>query len=120
LGLLYHLENPMGALRQLRKITQKLCILETQLTRLNTAVESGWGRESEFLQLPGSLAIYLETDMEQNRLASYRSLSFIPNIAAVRQMLEVAGFSRVVQVEAKPGMNAQYLRNDRGVFLAFV
>src|SRR4030095_11900604 len=70
LGVLYHLENPMGALRQLKRITQKLCILETQLTRFNAAVESGWGRESEFLQLPGSLAIYLETDMEQNRLAS--------------------------------------------------
>jgi len=120
LGLLYHLENPMGALRQLRKITRKLCILETQLTRFNAPVESGWGSESEFLHLAGSLAIYLETDMEQNRLASYRSLSFIPNIAAVRQMLEAAGFSAVIQAEAQPGMNPQYLRNDRGVFLAFV
>ena len=120
LGLLYHLENPMGALRQLRKVTQKLCILETQLTRLNAPVESGWGSESKFLHLPGSLAIYLETDMEQNRLASYSSLSFIPNIAAVHQMLEAAGFSKVIQAAAQPGMNPQYLRNDRGVFLAFV
>ena len=119
LGLLYHIENPMGALRHLRKITQKLCILETQLTRFNGPVESGWGSESKFLHLPGSLAIYLETDMEQNRLASYRTLSFIPNSAAVRQMLEAAGFSAVVQVEALPGMNPQYLRSDRGIFLAF-
>jgi tRNA (mo5U34)-methyltransferase len=118
LGLLYHLENPMGALRQLRKVTRKLCILETQLTRFNAPVESGWGRESEFLHLAGSLAIYLQTDMEQNRLAAYRSLSFIPNVAAVRQMLGAAGFSTVIQVEAQPGMNPQYLRNDRAVFLA--
>ena len=118
LGLLYHLENPMGALRQLRKVTRKLCILETQLTRLNAPVESGWGRESDFLHLAGSLAIYLQTDMEQNRLAAYRSLSFIPNVAAVRQMLGAAGFSTVIQVEAQPGMNPQYLRNDRAVFLA--
>jgi tRNA (mo5U34)-methyltransferase len=120
LGVLYHIENPMGALRQLRKITQKLCILETQLTRFNAAVESGWGKESKSLRLPGSLAIFLETDMEQNRLASYHSLSFIPNIAAVHQMLQAAGFSKVIQATPQPGMNQQYLCHDRGVFLAFV
>ena len=120
LGVLYHLENPMGALRQLKRITQTLCILETQLTRFNTPIESGWGRESEFLNLPVSLAIHLETDMDQNRLASYRSLSFIPNGAAVKQMLEAGGFSKVIQAAAKPGMNRQYLLNDRGIFLAFV
>lgn len=120
LGLLYHLENPMGALRLLRKVTKTLCIIETQLTRFNTMVESGWGREGEKLRLSGSLAIYEETDMEYNRLASYRSLSFIPNIAAVRQMLGAAGFFKVAQVPAQPGMNPQYLTNDRGIFLAFV
>jgi tRNA (mo5U34)-methyltransferase len=120
LGLLYHLENPMGALRLLRKVTKTLCILETQLTRFNTTVESGWGREGEFLHLPASLAIHQQTDMEQNRLAAYRSLSFIPNRAAVRQMLEAAGFLKVTQVPAQLGMNQQYLSNDRGVFLAFV
>lgn len=120
LGLLYHLENPMGALRLLRKVTKTLCIIETQLTRFNTTVESGWGREGEKLRLSANLAIYEETDMEHNRLASYRSLSFIPNIAAVRQMLRAAGFFKVAQVPAQPGMNPQYLTNDRGVFLAFV
>ncbi|MSO24000.1 MAG: methyltransferase domain-containing protein [Acidobacteria bacterium] len=120
LGVLYHLENPMGALRLLRRVTKTLCIIETQLTRFNSTVESGWGREGETLHLPASLAIHQETDMEQNRLASHRSLSFIPNIAAVKQMLKAAGFSKVTQVPAWPGMNPQYLSHDRGVFLAFV
>jgi tRNA (mo5U34)-methyltransferase len=120
LGVLYHLENPMGALRLLRRITRTLCIVETQMTRFNTAVESGWGREGESLHLLASLAIHQQTDTEQNRLASYRALSFIPNMAAVRQMLEAAGFSKVTQVPAQPGMNQQYLSQDRGVFLAFV
>jgi len=120
LGVLYHLENPMGALRLLRKITKTLCIVETQMTRFNDAVESGWGREGELLHLPASLAILQQTDTEENRLAAYQSLSFIPNLAAVRQMLEAAGFSRVTQVPTRPGMNQQYLSQDRGVFLAFV
>jgi len=45
LGLLYHLENPMGALRQLRRVTKTFSIVETQLTRFNAVIESGWGRE---------------------------------------------------------------------------
>lgn len=120
LGVLYHLENPMGALRLLRKITKTLCVLETQLTRFDAEIESGWGREGETLQLRASLAIHQQSDMEQNRLGAYRSLSFIPNKAAVVQMLEAAGFSKVAQVAAQAGMNPQYLRNDRAVFLGFV
>jgi tRNA (mo5U34)-methyltransferase len=120
LGLLYHLENPMGALRQLRRVTKTLSIVETQLTRFNGVVESGWGREGESLHLPASLAILQQTDTEQNRLAAYQSLSFIPNLAAVTQMLTAAGFSRVSQVSVRPAMNPQYLSHDRGLFLAFV
>jgi SAM-dependent methyltransferase len=119
LGLLYHLENPMGAIRILRRVTRSLCIVETQLTRFNDAVESGWGREGETLHLPACLAIHQQTDTDENRLASYRSLSFIPNLAAVRLMLEAGGFSKVIQVAAQPGMNRQYLAQDRGLFLAF-
>jgi hypothetical protein len=109
----------MGALRLLRRVTKTLCIVETQMTRFNAVVESGWGREGESLQLRASLAIHEQTDTEQNRLAAYRSLSFIPNMAAVMQMLKASGFSKVTQVAALSGMNQQYLSQDRGVFLAF-
>ncbi|HVN78456.1 MAG TPA: class I SAM-dependent methyltransferase [Terriglobia bacterium] len=118
LGILYHIENPMGALRLLSKITRRLSVIETQLTRQNTPVSSGWGQTSVTLELDGVLALNQETDMDQNNLAALGSLSLIPNASAVRQMLFAAGFSHVLQAAAKPGLNPQYVRNDRAVFFA--
>jgi SAM-dependent methyltransferase len=119
LGLLYHLENPMGAIRHLHRITRTLCIVETQLTRQTEPVFSGWGQKGADLVLPASLAIYAEPDANINNLAAAsHSLSFIPNAAAVHQFLSSAGFREVVQLTPTPGANPQYANNDRGVFLA--
>ncbi|MFN8005677.1 MAG: methyltransferase domain-containing protein [Terriglobia bacterium] len=119
LGLLYHLENPMGALRILYRISRNLVVIDTQLTRHNAPVESGWGQTDVHLELPSSVALFQENDFEGNNLASWKNLSFIPNAAAMKQMLYAAGFSIVMQLAAKPGSNPQYLNNDRGIFVAF-
>jgi tRNA (mo5U34)-methyltransferase len=118
LGLLYHLENPMGAIRTLHRITRTLCVIETQLTRQSTPIISGWGQTGVTLELPAGLAIYGEPDMDLNNLAASNSLSFIPNAAAVHQFLSAAGFRQVIKLSPKPGANSQYVLNDRGVFLA--
>ena len=118
LGLLYHLENPMGAIRSLYRITRILSIIETQLTRQNAPVSSGWGQAGVTLELPASLGIYGEPDMDLNNLAASNSLSFIPNAAAVHQFLSTAGFKQVIHLTPETGANSQYLNNDRGVFLA--
>jgi tRNA (mo5U34)-methyltransferase len=119
LGLLYHLENPMGALRILYRITRAITVIDTQLTRQNTPVQSGWGQTSVTLELPASVGLLQQEDSDINNLASWKNLSFIPNAAAVRQMLFAAGFSTVLQLAAPPGSNPQYLNNDRGIFIAF-
>ncbi len=109
----------MGALRKLKTITRTMCIIETQLTRQNSPIISGWGQTSITMEVPGSLAIFRERNSEQDNLASYQSLSFIPNLAALCQMLYSAGFSQVFQVLPHPDMNFQYVSNDRAVFAAF-
>lgn len=119
LGLLYHLENPMGALRILHRITRRICVVETQLSRQQAPVVSGWGETDKFLELPAALAIYREPDVDENRLAAHRVLSFIPNAAAVKEMLGAAGFSRVIPLVPPAGANLQYLKQDRAIFLAF-
>ncbi len=118
LGLLYHLENPMGAVRILHRITRRLCVVETQLTRQESPVVSGWGQTGKFLELPAGMALYQEPDMSENHLAAHQGLSLIPNAAAVRQMLFSAGFSNVMQIASPPDLNPQYLHYDRGIFLA--
>jgi hypothetical protein len=70
-------------------------------------------------ELAAGMALLQEEDMKENNLAAYSSLSFIPNVPAVRQLLFSAGFSQVLHVAAHPSLNQQYVNNDRGVFLAF-
>lgn len=119
LGLLYHIENPMGANRLLQSLTKTVCVIETQLTRQRDPLYSGWGQETVTLELPASLAVLREEHQEIDNLAAHGgSLSFIPNAEAVRLMLTAAGFDHVEQVVAHPAMNRQYVRNDRGVFIA--
>jgi tRNA (mo5U34)-methyltransferase len=119
LGILYHLENPIGALRLVHKRARRAVILETQLTRQAAPIVSGWGQTGVTLELEASLALYQETDAETNRLASKNCVSFIPNVAAVRQMLLSAGFTTVRQLPAAEGLNFQYVQNDRAVFVQF-
>ena len=118
LGILYHLENPMGAMRLLHKLTTRALILETQLSRQTEPILSGWGQEGINLELEASMGLYQQTDMETNRLAAVKSLCFIPNPAAVTMMLSASGFRDISRLPIPEGMNRQYVLNDRAVFVA--
>ena len=121
LGILYHLENPMGALRILPGLTRTLAIIETQLTRQHEPLTSGWGMADRTFELPASFGVFCEPDQETSNLASYQTLSFIPNDEAVRLMLTTAGFSKVERVEAPTGWvghNRQWFDGDRAVYYA--
>ncbi len=121
LGLLYHLEDPMGALRKLRALTRGCCIVESQLTRQTQPITSGWGQSGPLLELPASIAILREELHAIDRLASHGGrLSFIPNRAALILMMETAGFTNIVQLPARTGMNPQYLAQDRLMLAGFV
>ena len=45
LGLIYHLENPIGALRIARSLTRGVCIVESQLTEQTEPIRHGWGAD---------------------------------------------------------------------------
>jgi len=120
LGLLYHLEDPMGAVRKLRSLTRGCCIVESQVTRQTDPITSGWGQADSLLTLPASIAILREEHHTIDRLASHGGrLSFIPNRAALVLMMDTAGFSNIVQLPTRPGMNDQYLAQDRVMLAGF-
>ena len=119
LGLLYHLENPMGLLRKLRALTRKVCLVESQVTRQRAPIATGWGQTGVLLEVPASIAVHCETQQAADWLAAYGGvLSFIPNLAALHVMLRAAGFTRSVELPAQPGMNPQYLEGDRVLLAA--
>lgn len=119
LGLVYHLEDPVGALRRARALTRGVCAVESQLTRQDAPVVHGNGSGDVLLTAPASFAATVEDDAEHNQLASAPGiLSLIPNRAALEAMVRVAGFDRVDFVAAAPHHDRQYVRGDRAVVVA--
>ena len=117
LGLIYHVENPMGVLRLARACTRGLCVIETQLTQQVEPIVHGNGRAGQLHKSDGSFAVVVETG--DNTLASTgRVLSLVPNRAALVQMAHSAGFEKVEFATASEGHNAQYIDGDRAVILA--
>jgi acetyltransferase-like isoleucine patch superfamily enzyme len=120
LGLVYHLENPIGAVRIARALTRGVCVIESQLTRQAEAIVHGNGRTGQHEESEASYAAVVETDHEQNMLASAGGVvSLIPNKSALVQAAEVAGFQRVALAQPADGHNRQYLVGDRAVLLAW-
>jgi ubiquinone/menaquinone biosynthesis C-methylase UbiE len=116
LGILYHLDNPMGALRILRSLTEKVCILETQVATGNTRLECTWGTETYHRNGPG-IAILSSDEMHVH---GGNVLTFVPSVEALHAMLFAVGFSRIYQCIPSQNLNEQYRTNDRVILFAFV
>jgi tRNA (mo5U34)-methyltransferase len=119
LGLVYHLENPIGAIRIARKLTRDVCIIESQLTRQDEPIIHGNGRSDQYEESQASFAALVETDQENNMLASSGGVvSLIPNRAALIQSAEAAGFAELELARPTARHNRQYALGDRAVLIA--
>jgi tRNA (mo5U34)-methyltransferase len=120
LGLVYHLEDPIGAMRRASALTRRLCVIESQLTRQTAPIEFGWGTTGSSLTSTSGFAMLVEQDADVNRLAaSVGRASLIPNRAALEAGARVAGFARVEVQAPRPDHNPQYVMGDRAVLLAW-
>ena len=120
LGLIYHLENPVGALRVARACTRGTAGVESQLTAHNEPIRLGWGSTDAFRETPGHWAAVLEPaeeqDAEGNPLASFGGVvSLVPNRAALVEAMGVAGFADVRMLDAPAHLNPQYVQGHRGI-----
>jgi tRNA (mo5U34)-methyltransferase len=120
LGLIYHLENPVGALRTARAVTRGTAVVESQLTAHHEPIRLGWGETGVFRETPAHWAAVLEPSEEQvdegNPLASFGGVvSLVPNRAALVEGMQVAGFHDVRMLDAPAGSNQQYVEGHRGI-----
>ena len=119
LGLVYHLEDPVGAVRRARALTKSLCVIESQLTRQERPIVHGNGVNDVLFAAEPSFAAMVEPDAEHNQLASASGiLSLIPNRTAFEQMARVAGFEHVEVLRPRSDHDRQYVRGDRAVLVA--
>jgi SAM-dependent methyltransferase len=123
LGLIYHLEDPVGALRIARALTEGTVVVESQLTSHNETMRVGWGQTDVFKDVDTHWAAIREPPAEQrddgNTLASFGGVvSMVPNRAALLQAIEVAGYRDARMLEAPAHANPQYVQGHRGIAAA--
>ena len=118
LGLVYHVEDPVGVIRRSRERTAPggLCVVESQLTRQSAPIVHGWGSTGHLEEADGSFAVRLELDQDSNTLASAGGVvSLVPNRAALALAMSAAGLDDVRFLEPRRGQNAQYVEGDRAI-----
>jgi len=119
LGLIYHVEHPMGVLRLAHSVTGGLCAIESQTARVETPALFGFGARQAFETTDAVLAVHFENDHPTNPLASFGgALSFCPNPAALRLMATAAGFPDVTRAQPGDGHDPDFHNGDRTVLLA--
>jgi hypothetical protein len=115
-GLLYHLENPIGALRVARSLCKRLCLIETQVAPGQAGVVD-YGSYRFVKAIEGSFVIVDETDETHGPEASTLGISLIPSLEALHFILRKVGFSKV-EVLPVPEDGYEQLKYGKRVVLA--
>jgi hypothetical protein len=116
LGLLYHLENPVGALRTCRELCRGLCVIETQVVPGMTGFVD-YGSYRYVRPLKGSFGIIDETGETHGPEASITGICLVPSLEALTWLLLKVGFSRVDVLEP-PDDAYEQLRYHKRVMVA--
>lgn len=116
LGLLYHLENPVGALRIARALTKRLFVIETQVVPGMTGMVD-YGSYQYVRPLKGSFGIVDEIDDVDGPEASVTGICLVPSVEALTWLLEKVGF-RDVEVLPPPADAYEQLLYGKRVMVA--
>lgn len=115
-GLIYHLENPVGALRVARSLCKRVCLVETQVVPGQT----GWvdyGSYRFVRPLKGSFGIIDETEETHGPEASTTGICLVPSLEALIWIMQRIGFKRV-EVLPVPDDGYEQLVHHKRVMVA--
>ncbi len=115
-GLLYHLENPVGALRKARALTRDACLIETQVVpHLSGMVD--WGSYDYVRPLKGCFGIIDELGETHAPEASVTGICLAPSTEGLLWLLRAVGFSHA-EVLPVPDDGYEQLRHGKRVMVA--
>jgi precorrin-6B methylase 2 len=117
-GLMYNLENPIGALRRCREMTRKVLLIETQCTILDLEgkVDSGHWADTNYMH--GYWGIF--EGNPHNIDGSASTIVFYPSPKGLCWVLSRLGFSNVRIMTPPPGAYQQLATGKRIMVAAHV
>lgn len=119
LGLIYHLENPIGALRMARALCRGVCLVETQVVP-NMSGQVDWGTYEFVRPLQGSFGIIDETEETHGPEASTTGICLAPSLEGLIWVLKKIGFDPVEVVPPPPNAFEQHRFGKRVMVAAYV
>ena len=119
LGLLYHLENPVRALRLARAVTRRVMVIESQVVpHLSGMVD--WGSWRFQRPMVGCFGIIDESEETHAPEAAIRGICLAPSLPALEWLLHRVGFARVERLPPPPDGHEQLVGQKRAMFAAHV
>ena len=115
-GLIYHLENPIGALRKAFALCKNVCLIETQIAPGQTGVVD-YGSYRFVKSIEASFVVIDETHGSE---ASTQGICLIPNLEGLIWILRKIGFSRVDVVPVPADGYEQLLHGKRAMLAAYI
>lgn len=119
LGLLYHIENPVGAIRLARALTRKACVIETQVVPNMTGVVD-WGSYLFQRPLVASFGIIDETAETHAPEASTTGICVTPSYEALLFLMRKLGFGRIERIPVPAGGYEQLASGKRVMVIGYV
>ena len=113
-GILYHLENPILAMKQLSSVTKKIMLVDTDVMLTTETKAPLWRMNFPVVSTVESHDI--TTSLWRGK---GRTVQFTPNEDAVADLLKFLGFSIIRKIEPKhEGLEERYYNGTRATFLA--
>lgn len=119
LGLIYHLENPVAAIRTARALTRGLCLIETQVAP-GLSGPLDWGHHDFVRPMKGSFAIVDETEETHAPEASTTGICLAPSTEALVWIMQRVGFDRVELIAPPADAYEQHRHGKRVMAAGFV
>lgn len=116
LGILYHLEDPVGALKKARAMTRELCVIETQVARAAPSLTYMWGSDPN----PRTGSAIAVGKLDEHHAAEGGAVVLVPTLEALHDLLHAVGFKNVRTAKPPPGAQKQYAIGDRVILFAEV
>ena len=116
-GLIYHLENPIGALRKAFELCKNVCLIETHIAPGQTGVVD-YGSYRFVKKIEASFVVIDETHETHGSEASTQGICLIPNLDGLIWILEKIGFSRIEVLPVPADGYEQLLYGKRAMLAA--
>lgn len=112
LGLIYHLENPVAAIRTAYAYCRRVCLIETQVgPHLSGMLD--WGSHEFVRPIQGCFTVIDETEETHANEASTEGICLAPSTETLLWIMEKVGFREVALVAPQEGAYEQHRHGKR-------